>query len=291
MPHDDSHDHSHDRSHADDDEADTAAMAELADLDAEVLHEYVDQVIAWVAAAMPAPEQVLDLGAGTGTGTVALAERFASAAITAIDASDGMLEHARRKIAARGLGERVRTLVADLDEGWPQQVPPADLVWASLSLHHMADPQRVLADVFGALRPGGVFALLEMGRLPRFLPDDLGIGRPGLEERLHDVIAARHAQSMPTIGTDWAPRLERAGFTPVDARAFPLDAEPPVPAGTARYALTFLRRARPTLDDRLAGDDLATLDTLLAANGPHSILRRSDLHITGSRSGWLVRKP
>ena len=289
MPH--SHSHSSDHSHSHDtSEIDTAAMAELADLDAEVLHRYVDDVTTWVANAIPDPEQVLDLGAGTGTGTVALAARFPSAAVTAVDASDGMLEHARTKIAGRGLDDRVRTLVADLDEGWPQ-LPPADLVWASLSLHHMTDPQRVLTDVFGALRPGGVFALVEMGRLPRFLPDDLGIGRAGLEKRVHDVVADTHARLMPTIGTDWAPRLEQAGFTPVDTRVFNLDLEQPLPAATPRYARAYLSRVRPTLDDQLAEDDLATLDRLLADDGPHSILRRRDLRVTGSRSGWLVRRP
>lgn len=284
MPHDHSHESSHDH-----DEPDIVGMAELADLDAEVMHQYVSDVTAWVATAMPAPERVLDLGAGTGTGTVALAARFESADITAIDASDDMLGHAREKIAERRLGDRVRTLVADLDVGWPV-LPPVDLVWASLSLHHLADPQRVLANVYGALRPGGMLAVLEMGRPPRFLPDDLGIGRPGLEERLHDAVAALHAEAMPTIGTDWRPRFERAGFTPVDAREFSLALEPPLPAATPRYALTYLRRVRPRLDDRFAEDDLATLDTLLADAGPHSILERGDLRVSGSRSGWLVRK-
>jgi SAM-dependent methyltransferase len=200
-----------------------------------------------------------------------------------------MLRHARVKIAERGLGDRVRTLVADLDTGWPH-LPPADLIWASLSLHHMADPRRVLADLFGALRHGGVLAVLEMGRLPRFLPDDIGIGRPGLEERVHDAVATTHAEVMPTIGTDWGPRFEKAGFTPDDAREFSLDLKPPLPAATPRYAQTYLRRVRPALEGRLTDDDLAALDTLLADSGPHSILERGDLLVTGSRSGWLVRK-
>jgi len=280
MPHDHLHDHG---------EPDIAGMAELVDLDAEVMQHYVSDVMAWVATAMPHPQRVLDVGAGTGTGSVALAARFGSADITAIDASDDMLQRARAKIAERGLGDRVRTVVADLDAGWPH-LPPADLIWASLSLHHMADPQRVLADAHRALRPGGVLAVLEMGRPPRFLPDDLGIGRPGLEERVHDAVAATHAESMPTMGTDWGPRLRTAGFTAVDTREFSLDLEPPLPPATSRYAATYLSRVRPRLDGRLADDDLATLDTLLADRGPHSIVERGDLRVTGSRSGWLARK-
>lgn len=275
--------------HHDHGDSDITGMAELADLDAEVLHQYIGEATAWVASALPAPERVLDLGAGTGTGTVALAERFAAADITAIDASDEMLGRACRKMAERGFGDRVRTIVADLDEGWPH-LPHVDLVWASLSLHHLADPDRVLADAYAALRPGGVLAVLEMGRLPRFLPDDIGIGRPGLEQRVHDSVAATHAELMPTIGTDWSPRLEKAGFTVLDAREFSLDLRPPLPRATPRYALTYLRRVRPTLDGSLTGDDLATLDTLLADHGPHSILERGDLRVTGSRTGWLARK-
>jgi SAM-dependent methyltransferase len=289
MPHEHAHDHNHDHDHDHDHGEDVAVMAELADLDAEVMHAYLSEVTEWVAGVVPAPERVLDLGAGTGTGTAALAGRFESADITAIDASDDMLAHARTKIAERGLSDRVHTLVADLDRGWPR-MPPADLVWASLSLHHLADPQRALTNVFATLRPRGVLAVLEMGRLPRFLPDDLGIGRPGLEERVHDAVAVTHAELMPTIGTDWGPRLEKAGFTLLDAREFSLDLQPPLPAATPRYALTYLRRVRATLDGRLAADDLATLDTLLADSGPHSILERGDLRVTGSRSGWLVRK-
>lgn len=280
MPHDHGHDHG---------DADIVGMAELADLDAEVLHEYVSEVTAWVASALPAAERVLDLGAGTGTGTVALAARFPAADITAIDASDEMLAHARAKIADRQLGDRVRTLVADLDEGWPE-LPPVDLVWASLSLHHLADPDRALAEARAALRPGGVLAVLEMDRLPRFLPDDLGIGRPGLEHRVHDVVAASHAETMPTIGTDWSPRLEKAGFTSLEMREFSLDLQPPLPAATPHYALTYLRRVRPGLNGALAEDDLATLDVLLADAGPHSILERGDLRVTGARTGWLARK-
>lgn len=61
------HEHDHHRKHGHEHDGDRdAAMAELLDLDAEVLHAYLDEVLGWVAGALEAPERMLDLGAGTG---------------------------------------------------------------------------------------------------------------------------------------------------------------------------------------------------------------------------------
>ncbi|GII59230.1 hypothetical protein Pth03_76190 [Planotetraspora thailandica] len=42
-----------------------------------------------------------------------------------------------RLITRLGVADRIRTIQADLDQTWPA-LGPADLVWASASLHHMA---------------------------------------------------------------------------------------------------------------------------------------------------------
>jgi len=84
------HDHAqHDADHA----ADEAAMAELLDLDAEVLHTYLSEVTARIhELAADAPRRrILDLGTGTGTGTLALLERFEGSAVTALDISARLL--------------------------------------------------------------------------------------------------------------------------------------------------------------------------------------------------------
>src|ERR1035437_8225055 len=60
---------------------DDSAMAELLDLDAEVLHAYLSEVTALIqqlAAELP-PRRILDLGSGTGTGALALLQRFEGA--------------------------------------------------------------------------------------------------------------------------------------------------------------------------------------------------------------------
>jgi SAM-dependent methyltransferase len=270
---------------------DEFAMAELLDLDAEVLHSYLSEVTAWIqqlAAGLP-PRRILDLGCGTGTGALALLQRFEQADVVALDISAQLLHRLTGKARDLGVADRVRTVQADLDGAWPA-IGTVDLAWASSSLHHMADPGRVLTGVFAALRPGGLLAVIEMDSFPRFLPDDLGIGRPGLEARCHAALADRHADEMPHLGSDWGPPLSQAGFTIEAERPFVIDLAPPLPAPAGRYARATLGRIRSSLDGRISTDDLATLDTLLDSDGPDSILQRRDLTVRTARTAWLARR-
>jgi SAM-dependent methyltransferase len=308
------HEHHHHHHHHDDDG--NADLAELLDLDAEVLHGYLTDVMAWVHGRAPGrTRRILDLGAGTGAGALALAQTFADAQVIAVDVAESMLA----RLAHR---DRIRTVVADLDTGWPA-VGEVDLVWAANSMHHLADPDRVLGEVFGALVPGGLLALAEMDSFPRFLPDhDLG---SGLEARCHAALAEARAADMPNLGSDWAPRLRKAGFAIEAERQFVIDVTAPLPAAAGRYAQASLRRLRSGLADRLAAADLAALDRLTgdapaeprfsapsggpgagsstepgfsapsggpgAASSTESVLHRPDLRIRAERTVWAARRP
>lgn len=110
----DRHDHRHDG-----DEPAEAVLAELLDLDAEVLHDYLSSVIGWVgelAAGQP-PRRILDLGCGTGTGSLALLRRFPGSEVTAVNASAPMLDHLRNQACELDLTSRVHAVQADLDAG------------------------------------------------------------------------------------------------------------------------------------------------------------------------------
>ena len=285
-----SHHHQHGQHHS---AAETdSAMAELLDLDAEVMHSYLSEVTDWIhqLAADPPPRRILDLGSGTGNGAFALLERFEAADVIALDLSSEMLHRLSGKARDLGVADRIRTVQTDLDAAWPA-IDAVDLVWASSSLHHMADPDRILAAVFAALRPGGLLVVAEIVSFPRFLPEDLGLGRPGLEARCHAVLAERQAAEMPHLGSDWGPRLTRAGFTIEAERPFVIHLASPLPAASGRYAQASLRRIRSGLDGQMSSDDLAALDILIDSHGPDGVLQRGDLTVRAARTVWAARRP
>jgi ubiquinone/menaquinone biosynthesis C-methylase UbiE len=85
--------HQHDRHDDGQAQDNEAGLADLLDLDAEALASCLDEMIEWVGQHAPnAPRRVVDIGAGTGTGSRALARRFGAAEVVAIDTSPVMLE-------------------------------------------------------------------------------------------------------------------------------------------------------------------------------------------------------
>ena len=257
-------------------------LAEMLDLDADVLHEYHRDVITWVGSLTPARPHIIDLGAGTGTGALALARQLADAEVVAVDVSEQMLEHLRRKARALGVADRIRTVQADLDQPWPP-LGPADLVWASASLHHMAGPGRALTQALATLRPGGVLVVTEPDSFPHFLPDQAGAA---LEERCHAALAEVRAEAGMHMGEQWRVHLAEAGFTVEAERHFDIVLQPPLPAATGRYAQVSLQRMRHGLDGRLSTNDFAALDALTAG-----VLGRDDLTVRATRTVWLARRP
>jgi SAM-dependent methyltransferase len=264
---------------------------DLLDLDAEVLRDYWSTALDWVrdAAGDTARTRLLDLGAGTGTGAIGLARRFPDAEVVALDVSPVSLAKIAAKAAAAGLAARVHPVEANLDAGWPD-LGTLDLTWASASLHHMADPGRVLRDALIATRPGGLIAVSEFSKQLLFLPDDLGFGRPGFEGRITDVLGRAYAEEMPTLGSEWAPRLADAGWKVVVEQDFRVDLDPPTDPSAGRYARAWFARLSDGLADRLEPDDQATLAALLEEDSPRSLANRTDLHIRGGRTITIARR-
>ncbi len=265
-------------------------MAEMLDLDALVFGDLLDEAVSVAAAHAPEPTRtVVDLGAGTGTGTRALARAFPDATVVAVDADDAMLDRLRGGLTGNDpaggrrpgteLAERVRTVRADLDAGWPD-VGVADVVWASASLHHVADPARVLRDAHDALAPGGLLVVVEMTATSPVLPDDAA----------HADLAAHLASAMAHAGwnryPDWTPYLTDAGLDLVDRRE-PTAVVPPGP-DASRWAHATAARQREHLAEHLDPADLAALDTVLAATNAPSA------HTIGAQGGrivWAARRP
>lgn len=254
---------------------DDSGMAELLELDGMVLAGYLETVTAWLAELVTdPPARIVDLGAGTGNGSLALAARFPAAEIVAVDNSPRMLERLRAAAARHGVGDRIVTREADLAHGWPDLGRPG-LVWAALSLHHVPDPEALLRQVHDVLPDDGLLVVSEMPGQPRFLGDD------PWEQRLHDAIAKRHMGFDPH--PDWTETLGRLGFR-VTRRDVPIEVSEPAEL-VRRYFLVFLRRMRDGLAEHLDAADLRTLDEIVAgdAAGRHPVVR------TG-RTVWAARR-
>ncbi|MER5434688.1 class I SAM-dependent methyltransferase [Streptomyces sp. NPDC002588] len=263
-------------------------QTEILDLDAEVLAEHTASITAWLPVES-GPRHIVDLGCGTGAGTLALLERFPGAELTAVDSSAVHLRRLAEKTAAAGAADRVRIVQADLDgTAWPELGTP-ELVWASASMHHMADPDRTLRQVRDLLAPGGLFAVVELPGFPRFLPEGAPEDAPGLEERCHAALDRRHAAHLPHRGADWGARLTKAGFSVEDERTITVDIGPSPTDAVGRYALSSLRRMRGGVASALSTEDLTALDRLLDPDSPHGILRRGDLRVRTERTVWAAR--
>jgi len=112
--------------------------------------------------ALPDRPEVLDLGAGPGRQTLALA-RLTRGRVTAVDLHEPFLDEIGRRADAAGLRERIRTVRASIDApGVPDG--SIDLVWSEGAAYAIGF-DRALALWRPLLRPGGSLALTELAWL------------------------------------------------------------------------------------------------------------------------------
>ena len=105
-------------------------------------------------------DRVVDLGAGTGLLTLALAPLVEE--VVAVDISERMLERLDDRIAADGVNN-VEPLLADLRR-LPLEDECATLVVSNYAFHHLDDPGKelALAEARRILRPGGRLVICDM---------------------------------------------------------------------------------------------------------------------------------
>ena len=107
----------------------------------------------------PAKDQdVLDFGCGTGLVTLRLQPLVRS--ITGMDSSRGMLAVLQDKIKRDGL-TNVTTRFLDLETGGSIE-GRFHLIVSSMTLHHVPDPAALIAQLSGALLPGGTLAVADL---------------------------------------------------------------------------------------------------------------------------------
>lgn len=152
----------------------------------------------------------LDFGCGTGLVTLRLQPLVGT--ITGMDSSRGMLAVLESKVTGRGL-VNVRTRFLDLEKGKTVD-GRYHLIVSSMTLHHVPDPAALIAQLSGALLPGGTLAVADLDAEDgSFHGDNTGVLHLGFDRarisglfeqagltRVRDVTAAVVVKETPEKG-------------------------------------------------------------------------------------------
>ncbi|CAL9637482.1 Trans-aconitate 2-methyltransferase [Streptomyces sp. enrichment culture] len=288
------HDAEHRHDHTD---IDWAEMAPLLESQAELFTPLYEQALNWLAKEVTEPGLVVDAGSGPGVISCLFAETFPGARIVAADGSEPLLERARARAARQGVADRFGTLAGELPEVLDGLDYPADLLWASRSVHHLGDQSAALAALAARLAPGGTLAVMEGGLPARFLPRDIGFGRPGLQARLDVVEEERFARMRAELPgsvahtEDWPALLASAGLHHIRSRTFLLDLPAPATDRARAYVIASLGRIRETMAESLDADDRATLDRLLDPGDEAGLHHRPDVFVLAAHTVHAAVRP
>ncbi len=169
---------------------------------------------------------VADIGCGSGHAINVMAQAFPASRFTGIDFSDEGLAVGAAESERLGLTNAsfVQTDVATLDV-----VDAYDVITAFDAIHDQAHPAQVLANIYRALRPGGVFLMVDI-KASSCLEDNVGVP---FASYLYTV-STMHCMSVSLgldgdgLGTVWGRQLATsmladAGFGEVQVREFESD--------------------------------------------------------------------
>lgn len=131
--------------------------------------------------ALGAKARVLDLATGTGDLAIDIARRHPDCSVIGVDPSAGMLEVGRKKIAARGLSDRV-TLEEGIGETLSFPNRHFDGATIAFGIRNCTDRAQTLRELRRVTRPGGRIAVLELGE-PR-----KGLMAPLARFHIHQVV-------------------------------------------------------------------------------------------------------
>lgn len=247
---------------------------------------------------------VLDVGSGAGGMSAALASALAERSggtLVLVDAVPELLAAAGETATAVARGRvEVRTVQVDLaalsetaDGTAAAELPAADLVWASNVAHHVPDQRTVVSVLAGRLGSGGCLALAEGGLSMRCLPWDLGVGEPGLQDRLiaaHGTWFHGMRTGMPgsvRLPVGWNRVLADAGLDGVTSFSFLVDVPAPLDDTGRAAVVSWLSWMTGVTGDLLGPHDLAALDRLLDPDDAAYVGRRDDVFLLKASTVYL----
>lgn len=171
----------------------------------------LEQMAVWL---MITPgSRILDAGCVEGGMTVLLAQAVPNGAVTALDLSEAHLRAARTSTDA-GANTASVSFHSGSTEALPFTDQSFDLIWCSHVLHGLKDPQLSLREFYRVLKPEGRLAVREDFPVQRLLPFEVGVTRPGLEDRIRTFYAGQYAvwHDRPSYNKGWLALLREAGF-------------------------------------------------------------------------------
>ena len=107
--------------------------------------------------------QVLDLGTGTALIPIELCRRHPQVHVVAVDMAVSMLTRAGSRLASAQLTDRI-TLGRYDAKDLPYASGQFDVVISNSIVHHLAQPQRALAEAVRVTRPGGLLFFRDLTR-------------------------------------------------------------------------------------------------------------------------------
>jgi SAM-dependent methyltransferase len=246
---------------------------------------------------------VADIGPGGGGMSAALAMTLAErggGTVVLVDAVTELLEAAEahvHEVLTPSSRVSVRAVRVDAaSDELPELLSEVDLVWASRVVHHLPDQQQGIAGLVRLLAPGGWLALAEGGLGTRCLPWDLGVGEPGLADRLafaHDSWFADMRATMPgavRMPIGWAKAMSHAGLVEVSSFTYLVDQPAPASETVRQSVVDWLTWCASTAAERLDATDQLALTRLLDPIDPAYVGARDDVFVLSASTVHLGRK-
>jgi len=109
-----------------------------------------------LAAEMASPSMILSVGDGPGEPGCFLAEKYGCKAITS-DVVPPMVELAKKRVEAKGLGDKVECMLLDLQDLGKIDSASCEIVSSAHAHPFAPDQPKAVAEAFRVLKPGGVF--------------------------------------------------------------------------------------------------------------------------------------